>query len=132
MLQIKGGRPSEPYPLCIFPKSMRKDFAHSDGVGWIQWAVGRLGMPGTVPKTYMATTRLSRILRRVDLPTGGGTPSWTSEKVAAVGTITSRRHEKNEGRGRRARTPLERLLVGRICTIIIGCQREEKKGWVGL
>lgn len=44
-------------------------------------------------------TRLSRILRRVDLPTGGGTPSWTSEKVAAVGTIHPGVMKKTKGGG---------------------------------
>lgn len=32
-------------PLRIFLESMCKDFAHSDSVGRIQWAVGRFGMP---------------------------------------------------------------------------------------
>ena len=41
---------------------------------------------------------------------GGGVLPWTSrgsEKVVAVGMTAPRRYEKNEGRGRRARTSAE-------------------------
>lgn len=41
--------------------------------------------------------------------------SRRSEKAVAVGIVASQRHEKNEGRGRWARTPLERFP-----SIIIG------------